>query len=161
LKIKNEFPKKWKIRNNKISKSKKLYKYTDEHRKNLSKKMKILAQQGIIGWKPRKEPSYAEKFFMKVLDDNNLKYLREYKIVRFFADFAFLDKKIVLEIDGKQHLYRKEYDKKRDKILRKNGWKVFRIAWKNINIKNNASYIGKEIKKFLKFYQNENNKFNK
>ena len=39
---------------------------------------------------------------------------------------------IALEIDGKQHEYadRKESDKKKDKYLIDNGWKVSRIKWK-------------------------------
>jgi very-short-patch-repair endonuclease len=74
----------------------------------------------------------------------------------YFLDFYFHNKKIDLEIDGKQHEYkdRKISDKKRDEALIKNGIKVYRIKWKNINTENGKRYIQDEIQKFLEFYHN-------
>jgi very-short-patch-repair endonuclease len=83
-----------------------------------------------IGWRTRRfEPSFPEKYVARILDEMNISYEKEFRINRFFADFAIVDKKIDIEIDGKQHEQRKEHDDKRDSILNKEGWKVYRIKW--------------------------------
>ena len=70
----------------------------------------------------------------KILEDIGLdkKYLiyREYPIFPYFIDFAFVNEKIAVEIDGSQHLEedRKKRDEEKDKLLISNGWKVLRIA---------------------------------
>ncbi len=70
----------------------------------------------------------------------------------YFLDFYFPEKKMVLEIDGKQHKYRVEHDKVRDERLSNVGIKVFRIKWKSINNESGKIYIKNEIDKFLNFY---------
>lgn len=114
------------------------------------------------GWQSRKIISYPEKFFKKVLSNNNIQYKHNYPVNKrelglneshcYFLDFFIIDKKIDLEIDGKQHEERKKHDKQRDKFLFKNGYYVYRIKWKNINTKSGKEYIKNEIDKFLKFY---------
>jgi hypothetical protein len=90
-----------------------------------------------IGWRSRKklEPSYPEKITMKYLDSKNIKYEYELKCGIYFIDFAFEDKKIALEIDGRRHddLEIKEKDNRKDIFLSKNGWIIFRLKWKNDN----------------------------
>ena len=105
------------------------------------------------GWQKRykNNSSYAELFFEKVFDNMQLKYEREKKINRFFADFAFEERHVVLEIDGKQHEHRKDSDYVKDEILSREGWKVFRIAWKNPVNEENKLYIEKSISDFIKF----------
>ena len=81
-----------------------------------------------------KNMSYPEKCFQKILEDNGLdkKYLiyREYSVFPYFIDFAFINEKLAVEIDGSQHLEedRKRRDKKKDALLLSKGWKVLRIA---------------------------------
>lgn len=89
------------------------------------------------------EPSYPEKFFIKVInnefDDKN--YKREFNIGIYSIDFAWIDKKLALEIDGEQHQRFdevKERDIRKDKFLIENGWKILRIQWKNVY--SNPSY---------------------
>lgn len=78
--------------------------------------------------------SYPEKCFKKILEDNGLdkKHLiyREYSVFPYFIDFAFINEKLAVEIDGSQHLEedRKRRDKKKDALLLSKGWKVLRIA---------------------------------
>ena len=62
-----------------------------------------------------------------------------------------------MEVDGKQHSYRKEHDDLRDELLTNNGYNVYRIKWKSINSKNGKDYIKEEIEKFINYY---NSKFN-
>jgi very-short-patch-repair endonuclease len=108
--------------------------------------------------------SYAELFFEQVLKNNGIfdKCIPEYEVSRkdlgelnmyfYFLDFYFPDKKIDLEIDGAQHKYRKDSDNKRDDILKKHGYIVYRIEWKNPNTESTKQYIKEEIDKFLEFY---------
>ena len=136
-------------------------------KENVSKKQKEKVKNGTHkGWQSRNILSYPEKFFIKVLKRNKIFNFCEpnYTIKKrdlgldndsnYFLDFYFKDKKIDLEIDGKQHEYddRIESDKIRDEILIKNGILVFRIKWKDIKNKEGKNYIKNEINKFLKFY---------
>lgn len=120
------------------------------------------------GWKSRNITSFPEKFFKKVLDYNNITYIREKPILKkslgmdnpynYFLDFYIEknNKKIDLEIDSKIHTYpeRKKSDEIRDYYLKKNGYIVYRIPWKNIRYKPGKEFIENEIKKFIEFYNN-------
>ena len=71
------------------------------------------------GWQSRNITSYPEQFWIKVLDDHNITYVREdFSTKKYFLDFLIEKngKKIDLEIDGKQHKDRKDHDKERDEI---------------------------------------------
>lgn len=101
-----------------------------------------------IGWKSRinRKPSYPEKVTIDFLDYNNLNYIREYPVGKYNIDFAFIEKKIALEIDGRQHLKRIEYDIKRDIFLNKNSWTVIRIQW--LNDKQHWNRIAEQLEKY-------------
>jgi very-short-patch-repair endonuclease len=108
-----------------------------------AKKARITAKENgtFTGWKVRTvEPSYAEQYFLDLFENEKIDSFEcEYNVGRWFIDFAFLENKIAIEVDGKQHLYRKELDEEKDKFLQEQGWKVFRIEWFNpVNDKNKA-----------------------
>lgn len=130
-----------------------------EYRNNIIDSINEKVKNGDwAGWayRGRVEPSYAEKFMMSILDKHEIEYEYQYKINRFFVDFAFIDRRLILEIDGSQHLSKqhKEKDKSRDKILEtKEDWKVYRIAWKGVNNSSKKNYMELEIDKFLDFYR--------
>lgn len=82
--------------------------------------------------------SYPEKIVREYFEANNITgWVQEYPFGRFSLDFAFVDKKIDIEIDGSTHLQEKIIikDIRRDKILIDSGWKVLRITAKEL--KNN------------------------
>ena len=124
-------------------------KHTSETKEKLSKIMKKRHKEGTA-WNIGKsrwnnEPSYPEKFFMKVIenefDDKN--YIKEYPIENYSIDFAWPKKKLAIEIDGEQHQRFddvKERDKRKDQILTENGWKILRIEWKKM-FKDTKTYI--------------------
>ena len=108
-----------------------------------------------IGWKSRKGklPSYPEQFFIGVLNNNHILFERDYNVSKWFIDFAIRDKMIALEVDGKQHEWRREKDAEKDAYLKSQGWKVHRIKWKSINNDAGKEYIKSEIDKFLELYR--------
>ena len=111
------------------------FKHTEETKKKMREKRLawIKANPEKTAWR-LKNMSYPEKCFQKILEDNGLdkKYLiyREYSVFPYFIDFAFVDEKVAVEIDGSQHLEeeRKKRDEEKDALLISNGWKVLRIA---------------------------------
>ena len=92
------------------------------------------------GWASREKmvPSFPEKVTMEILAELELHSLkREFKCGKWFIDFADVERKIALEIDGKQHEFpeRKASDETKDSFLVQEGWTVHRIKWKKLTDK--------------------------
>jgi very-short-patch-repair endonuclease len=107
--------------------------------------------------------SYPEKYFVNILKKYNLysKYTIQEKLSfgKYFLDFAFLDIKTDVEIDGQQHFNTKnaiDHDIKRDGFLLKNNWKVYRISW--MELKNNPKLV---IEKFLNWLETNERLYHK
>ena len=108
-------------------------------------------------WQSRNTTSYAEKFWIEVLDNNNISYTREFFYdKKYFLDFMIVKngKILDLEIDGHQHIYdeRKEHDQERDEYLTKHNVIVYRIPWNCLNNDNGKEKMKIKIEDFLKFY---------
>ena len=76
--------------------------------------------------------SYAEEYWKIVLETNGIQFVEQYQINVYSLDFAILNKKIDLEIDGDQHTLDKrivESDKRRNKFLQEQGWTTIRVKW--------------------------------
>ena len=83
------------------------------------------------------EPSWPEKFFMEVIENEfvDKNYTREHPVGIYSIDFAWVEKKLAIEIDGDQHQRFESYknrDLKKDQVLRDEGWQVLRIIWKDM-----------------------------
>lgn len=139
---------------------------SDKTKEKLSQRTKENIKNGKIkSWKTRNIISYPEKFFIQVLNNNNISYKINFPITKkslgiessscYFLDF-YLDKNVDLEIDGKQHFYsdRKQSDLVRDEILSKNGYIVYRIAWNEINSEKGKELMKQKINNFLEWYSN-------
>lgn len=140
---------------------------TEQGKAIMSKNSKMVADKLIAsgkhqGWQSRNITSYAEKFWIKVLDNNKVSYKREMVVKynngpsdRYFLDFYIESKgrKIDLEIDGKQHKYadRAEHDRIRDERLTNLGYVVYRIDWNEINSEKGKLRMKEKIDKFLDF----------
>lgn len=75
--------------------------------------------------------SYPEQYFLECFSDiTNLAF--QYPVKRFILDFANVDEKLYLEIDGEQHYSDKrivEHDVVRTAILADLGWIGIRVRW--------------------------------
>ena len=63
---------------------------------------------------------------------NNCKFRRQHQIDNYIVDFICLEKQLIIELDGSQHVFEKnkKYDELRTKYLEKKGFKVLRF-WNN------------------------------
>ena len=83
---------------------------------------------------------------------NGIKFKRQVPIGRYIVDFVTLEKKLVIELDGSQHLDdgKIEYDNERTEFLQTKGYKVIRIYNNDIsnNLESVLNYIWDEYNKF-------------
>ncbi len=59
---------------------------------------------------------------------SGLKFRRQHPIGPFFADFACIEKRVIVELDGGYHDYQYENDVERQAYLEQRGWKVMRFS---------------------------------
>ena len=57
-----------------------------------------------------------------------LKFRRQHPIGPYFADFACVARKLVIEIDGEHHAFQREADSRRTDLLEQAGWRVVRFT---------------------------------
>ncbi len=90
----------------------------------------------------RKEPTLAESKLWAYLRNNKLGVIfrRQHAIGFFVADFCAPRKKLIIELDGSQHLEQEEYDRERTLILESQGYNVIRF-WDNEVMNNIGSVI--------------------
>lgn len=136
---------------------KKMYPQTKEKKSQLSKQ--LMRQGKIKPWQSRNITSYPQRFFIKVLNFNNISYQREKHVGKYFLDFVIQTPKgkIDLQIDGKQHWMISQQiqsDKLKDKYITNQGYIVYRIQWNQINTQKGKDLMRNKINKFLQFYKN-------
>jgi len=81
----------------------------------------------------RRDSSRAEKICWNLIRDrriNGAKFRRQHPIGPYFADFACVSRKLVIEIDGEHHAYQVEVDARRTAAMEQLGWQVVRF-WAN------------------------------
>ena len=75
----------------------------------------------------------VERLLWKQLRLRNVdghKFRRQHPIGPFIGDFACIERRLVIELDGGQHAENAVYDQERDAWLRSHGWRVLRF-WNN------------------------------
>lgn len=89
------------------------------------------------------------------MENNNIQYKFNYHFDKYFLDFyiEINNRKIDLEIDGKQHKYkdRLESDKIRDEFIKYNNIEVYRIDWNEINSEDGKRLMKEKIDNFINF----------
>ena len=80
----------------------------------------------------RKKLTPAErKLWSRIRNDQlGVTFIRQHAIGNFIPDFVCIEKKLILELDGSQHLEQVEYDSERTKYFESLVYKVIRF-WNN------------------------------
>jgi very-short-patch-repair endonuclease len=81
--------------------------------------------------------SYPETFWFEVIQNefDDKDYIFNHPFGKFSLDFAWVNKKKVIEIDGEQHYTQEEQkirDAEKDFLLKEQGWEILRIRWKRM-----------------------------
>jgi very-short-patch-repair endonuclease len=90
---------------------------------------KILHQAGEL----RKQTTPAEKklwAYLRLMRDDGIRFRRQHAIGTYITDFCEPHKKLIIELDGSQHLEQAKYDEERTRYLELQGYKVIRF-WNN------------------------------
>jgi very-short-patch-repair endonuclease len=101
----------------------------------------------------RKEPTPAEaKLWSRIRNDQlGVNFRRQHAIGKYIPDFVCVRKKLIVELDGSQHLEQEEYDEERTEYLEALGYKVIRF-W-NGDVMNNMDGV---ILAIIQALENEN-----
>ena len=80
----------------------------------------------------RKESTPAERKLWAYLrgDKLGVNFRRQHAVGKYIPDFCAVQEKLIIELDGSQHLDQQEYDAERTKYLEEQGYKVIRF-WNN------------------------------
>ena len=80
----------------------------------------------------RKELTPTErKLWSRIRNDQlGVNFRRQHAIEKYIPDFVCIEKKLIIELDGSQHLEQQEYDAERTEFLKSKGYKVLRF-WNN------------------------------
>jgi very-short-patch-repair endonuclease len=98
----------------------------------------------------RKDPTPAERKLWSRIRNNQLEvnFRRQHAIGNFIPDFVCIEKKLIVELDGSQHLEQEEYDRERTAYFESKGYRVIRF-WNN-DVTNNLEAVLKVIWDTLK-----------
>ena len=107
--------------------------HSDESKKKISDYQKIRCKYRD-SWqvKGRTELSFAEKYFLEIFNSFDEIPKNNFKLDRFWLDFAWPEKQLYIEIDGEQHYSQDgiKRDFERGEYLSARGWKLIaRIRW--------------------------------
>jgi len=86
----------------------------------------------------RKNSTKAERLLwrnLKAKQIEGLKFRRQQPVGDYVVDFVCFEKRIVIELDGGQHMIEVIKDKEREKRLKKQGFKILRF-WNNEVLRN-------------------------
>ena len=78
----------------------------------------------------RRQMTDSERLLWSRLRGEQLgvKFRRQHPLDNYIADFACLQPKLIVEIDGSQHASQTAYDSQRDAFFRAQGYEVLRFA---------------------------------
>lgn len=128
------------------------YSMSEQGRKNISNGMKKAHEEGrASSWIGRRQRSYAEQSWFNIFTDKNINFNNNYYVKPYWLDFAWPEKKIYFEVDGRTH-YTEEgklYDNKRTQILSSEGWTLIgRCNWseyQKLSLEEKQKYVEKII----------------
>jgi urease accessory protein len=98
----------------------------------------------------RREPTEAEKRLWSILRDRQLEgahFRRQHPIPPYVAEFACVDAKLIVEVDGGQHMDR-DHDAQRTTYLQRHGWRVLRLP--SNDVLGDTDGVGQQIAEALR-----------
>jgi len=104
----------------------------------------------VLARKLRRDSTDAEKKLWYALCNRQLegcKFRRQQPIGKYIVDFVNYEKKLVIEIDGSQHMDQQALDRERENWLRSKGFEIIRF-WNN-DIFENMNGVLEAIRKRL------------
>ena len=99
----------------------------------------------------RKELTPAEQKLWAYLRGkklNGVSFRRQHAIGNYIVGFCAIKQKLIIELDGSQHLEQEKYDRERTAYLESQGYKVIRF-WNN-DVMNNISDVIRAIDTILR-----------
>ncbi|HET9145838.1 MAG TPA: DUF559 domain-containing protein [Sphingomicrobium sp.] len=108
-----------------------------------------LASKNDLARRLRRNATDVERKLWRALRESNLpwRFRRQHPIGRFVADFACPALKLVIELDGGQHVMRAKADEARTRELARYGYRVIRF-WNN-DVVENIEGVMETIKRSL------------
>jgi very-short-patch-repair endonuclease len=91
----------------------------------------------------RREMTDAEQAIWKLLRGRrfaDLKFRRQFPIGPYVADFCCVERKLVVELDGGQHVSQQVYDDEREEFIETQGFRVIRF-WNDVVLRETDSVI--------------------
>jgi adenine-specific DNA-methyltransferase len=88
-------------------------------------------KQKVFALRLRREQTDAEKKLWSKLRDRRLcgvKFRRQHPIGPFVADFCCVEMRLIVELDGSQHMMQVESDRKRTRYLAQKGFRMLRFS---------------------------------
>ena len=98
----------------------------------------------------RKNMTDAERHLWQKLRGRQLagiKFRRQHPIGPYIADFASLEIRLIIELDGGQHAQQQQYDQQRSAFLQNQGYRILRF-W-NHDVLQNTDGVLQEIIKHI------------
>lgn len=111
------------------------HKVSEETKIKISESMKLAHKEGRANtWKGRSERSYAEQSWYNIFanDLGEKTFVNNYFVIKYWLDFAWPDKKLYFEVDGRTHFTEDgiKHDQERTAFLKKEGWTLIgRCNW--------------------------------
>lgn len=99
----------------------------------------------------REAPTDAESLLWYYLRDRRLanhKFRRQRPIGPYFADFACLEARLIVELDGGQHAEAARYDESRTRFMEAQGFRVLRF-WNNEVLAKKNAVLGRILQVLL------------
>ena len=88
----------------------------------------------------KKSTPTERKLWSRIRDDQlGVAFRRQHAVGNYIPDFCSPKAKLIIELDGSQHLEQEEYDEERTKYLESLGYKVIRF-WNN-DVMNNIDGV--------------------
>ena len=91
----------------------------------------MTTEQRLFARKLRARATEAEDILWSLIRDrrlDGLKFRRQVPLLGYTVDFICVDRKLIVEIDGRQHRWEADYDAARTEEIERHGFKVVRFS---------------------------------